>query len=290
MIEIAKNIFLIPGENKSRFPYCACLYVKGKDLRLLIDGGMGQAGMEACRKKGIDLVILSHCHLDHRLTLARFPSPPIWCHEIEKVYLEDRNRFLEGVGFIRGGIEVDILFKGFTVPEFTIEKILIDGERLDLGGLTLEVLHTPGHTPGHLAFYIPEARLLFSADIDLTPFGPFYGHDFASIDDFIVSIRKLQRIDAKMVVTGHAGPFTADLQGVFKAYEAVVYERDQRLLEHLNQPRIFTDLLGGNLIYSTYPKPEKLMRWFERVHLEKQLRRLLEMGKVIERNGLLVRS
>ena len=31
------------------------------------------------------------------------------------------------------------------------------------------------------------------------------------------------------------------------------------------------------------------MRWFERVHLEKQLRRLLEMGKVTERNGLLVR-
>jgi glyoxylase-like metal-dependent hydrolase (beta-lactamase superfamily II) len=251
---------------------------------------MGQAGMKACQKKGIDLVILSHCHLDHRLTLAHFPGPPIWCHEKEKVYLEDRNRFLEGVGFIRGGIDVEILFKGFSVPEFTIERILTDGERLDLGGLTLEVLHTPGHTPGHLAFYFPEERLLFSADIDLTPFGPFYGHDFASIDDFIRSIRKLQKIDAKTVVTGHSGPFTADLQGAFKAYEGVVYERDRRLLEYLHQPRLFKELVGKNLIYSTYPKPEKLIRWFDRVHLEKQCQRLVEMGRITERNGLLARS
>ena len=134
-----------------------------------------------------------------------------------------------------------------------MKKSSLTGNGWISGDSTLEVLHTPGHTPGHLAFYFPEARLLFSADIDLTPFGPFYGHDFASIDDFIVSIRKLQRIDAKMVVTGHAGPFTADLQGVFKAYEAVVYERDQRLLEHLNQPRIFVDLLGKTLSIRPIP-------------------------------------
>jgi hypothetical protein len=105
-----------------------------------------------------------------------------------------------------------------------------------------------------------------------------------------MSIRKLQTIDAKTVVTGHSGPFTADLQGVFKAYEAVVYERDQRLLEYLHQPRMFKELVGKNLIYSTYPEPEKLIRWFEQVHLEKQLQRLLEMGKVKERNGLFVRA
>ena len=60
------------------------------------------------------------------------------------------------------------------------------GDIIRLGDTEIKVLHTPGHTPGHLSFFIPEHRLLFTADVDLTRFGPFYGHDFANINDFII--------------------------------------------------------------------------------------------------------
>jgi glyoxylase-like metal-dependent hydrolase (beta-lactamase superfamily II) len=285
MIEIKKNIYLIPGANYSRFPYCACLYLKGKDLHVLIDAGMGQVNMEPCLQEGVDLVILSHSHLDHRLTLARFPHLPVWCHEIETTYLEDRECFINGVGFLRGGLEVKKLFEGYTIPEITIQKKLVDGERIDLGGLSLQVFHTPGHTPGHLAFFIPEAELIFSADIDLTTFGPFYGHDFADLNDFILSIRKLKTLPARMVVSAHAGPFQDHLPQRFTAYEEIIYERDRSLLQHLNQPRPFPYFLEKNLIYSTYREPTLLMKWFEHVHLEKQLNRLMELGKVKKQNG-----
>ncbi|MFH0789774.1 MAG: MBL fold metallo-hydrolase [Pseudomonadota bacterium] len=286
MIEIKKNIYLIPGANHSRFPYCACLYIKGKDLRLLIDAGMGQSNLEPCLKEGVDLVILSHCHLDHRLTLARSPQLPVWCHEIETVYLEDQERFINGVGFLRGGLDVKKLFEGYTIPEMSIQRKLVDGERIDLGGLTLEIFHTPGHTPGHLAFYIPEAELIFAADIDLTPFGPFYGHDFADLDDFIHSIRRLKTLPAQMVVTAHAGPFQDHLSQRFTAYEEIIYERDRSLLQHLDRPRSFPYFLEKNLVYSTYREPILLMKWFEHVHLEKQLKRLMELGKVKKQDGL----
>ncbi|MBI5603834.1 MAG: MBL fold metallo-hydrolase [Deltaproteobacteria bacterium] len=286
MIEITKNIYWVPGQNQSRFPYCAGLYLKGKDFRLLIDAGMGQTNMEPCLKAGVDLVILSHCHIDHRLNLVRSPQIPVWCHEMETVYLEDRERFLVGIGLLRAGLSYEKLFKGYQIQEFTIQRKLLDGERINLGGLSFQVLHTPGHTPGHLSFYFPEAELLFAADIALNAFGPFYGHDFSNISDFIESIRKLKAIPVQTIITGHSGPFQDHLAERFAAYEKIIYKRDRILLEHLNQPRPLPYLLGKNLFYSRYLEPAPVTQWFEQVHLEKQLKRLIEMGKIKEKDGL----
>ncbi len=190
MIEIAPNIYYLPGENKSRFPYCACLYIKGRDRRVLIDAGMGPQNMAPVKKLGIDLLILTHCHIDHRLTRTEIPDVPVWCHEKEEKFLQDKDQFFTAMGLKRSGLELDELFD-FAQGRFgvEIEQRLNDGDRIDLGGITLETIHTPGHTPGHIAFFIPEHELLFSGDIDLTTFGPFYGHDFADISDFLSSIQ-----------------------------------------------------------------------------------------------------
>lgn len=286
MIEITKNIYWVPGKNQSHFPYCAGLYLKGKALRLLIDAGMGQANMEPCMKEGVDVVVLSHCHIDHRFTLAQFSQVPVWCHETETIYLENRECFLTGIGLLRAGLSYEKLFKGYQIQEFTIQRKLRDGDRIDLGGLSFQVLHTPGHTPGHLSFYFPEAELMFAADIALNAFGPFYGHDFSNINDFIESIRKLKAIPAKTVITGHSGPFQDHLPERFAAYEKIIYQRDRILLECLDQPRPFPHFLGKNLFYSRYLEPAPVTQWFEQVHLEKQLKRLIEMGKVKEKDGL----
>ena len=189
MIEIAPNIHYLPGKNRSRFPYCACLYIKGRDKRVLIDAGMGQKNMAPVKKLGIDLLILTHCHIDHRLTRTEIPDVPVWCHEKEDIFLQDKDQFFTAMGLKRSDLDLAGLFD-FAQGMFDIEiaQRLTDGDRIDLGGITLETIHTPGHTPGHLAFFIPEHKLLFSGDIDLTTFGPIYGHDFADINDFLTSI------------------------------------------------------------------------------------------------------
>jgi glyoxylase-like metal-dependent hydrolase (beta-lactamase superfamily II) len=198
MIELAPNIFYIPGENGSRFPYCACLYLKGRKRRVLIDAGMGTKNLAPVKEMGIDLLILTHCHIDHRLTRSGIGNIPVWCHERDAVYLKDSEYFFTAMGFKRSGLELP---GRFDLPhgmfDIEIEHELVEGERVELGGITLETIHTPGHTPGHLSFVVPEYNLLFSGDIDLTPFGPFYGHDFAHIEDFLESIEKhLSRLSA----------------------------------------------------------------------------------------------
>jgi glyoxylase-like metal-dependent hydrolase (beta-lactamase superfamily II) len=268
MIELAPNIFYIPGKNNSRFPYCACLYLKGKHKRVLIDAGMGPKNMAPVKKLGIDLLILTHCHIDHRLTRTEILNVPVWCHEKEEIFFHDRDHFFTAMGFKRSGLDLNGLFdfaRGMFETE--IDHRLTDGERIELGGITLETIHTPGHTPGHL-----------------TPFGPFYGHDFADIDDFLASIEKLKQIDAKMVVSGHAGPFNDNLPERFREYGEVIHRRDRLLLEKLSRPKSIEDFRGGNLFYKTYPDFPDLIRWFELVHIEKHLMRLKTMGKVRQKD------
>jgi len=291
MIEIAPNIFYIPGQNNSRFPYCACLYLKGKKLRVLIDAGMGPENMAPVKALSIDLLILTHCHIDHRLTRMEIADVPVWCHEKEEVYFQDRDRFFAAMGLKRSGLDLNGLFD-FAPGMFEIEinHQLTDGERIELGGITLETIHTPGHTPGHMAFFIPEHGLLFSGDIDLTPFGPFYGHDFADIDDLLVSINKLRQVKTKMVISGHAGPFNEDLPARFKNYAEVIHTRDRLLLEALDQAKSIEDFKDSHLFYKAYPDFPDLIRWFELVHIEKHLNRLKALGKVRMKGNKWIRA
>ena len=250
-------------------------------MRVLIDAGMGASHLAPVKKQGIDILILTHCHIDHRLTRREIPDVPVWCHEADATFINDRNHFYKAIGLPRSGLNLTGHL-GYTTGMFGIEisHYLGDEDRIDLGGITLETIHTPGHTPGHLAFFIPEADLLFAADVDLTSFGPFYGHDFADIDDFLRSIERLKHLNASIVATGHAGPFNAQVMEKFDAYEEIIYRRDRLIHEQLTQPRTLDDFRGNNLIFRAYPDFPDLIRWFELVHIEKHLERLKTMGKV----------
>jgi len=290
MLEVAPDVFYIHGQNKSRFPYCACLYVKGRDTRVLIDAGMGPRNIAPVKELGIDLLILTHCHIDHRLTRPEIIDVPVWCHAGEDSFLRDRDRFLTAMGIKRSGLDFALNFNSAPgVFDIAAAHRLVDGERIDLGGLTLEAIHTPGHTPGHLAFFIPERNLLFTGDIDLTSFGPFYGHDFADIEDFLLSIDKLKHIDAKIAVSGHAGPFNGDLAGRFEEYKQIICSRDRLLLENLTKPTSLEEFKGTCLFYKSYPDYPDLIQWFELVHIEKHLSRLANLGKVSEDSGKWIR-
>ena len=67
------------------------------------------------------------------------------------------------------------------------------GQSFQNGEITLEVLPAAGHTPGHSCFYFPRQELLFLADVDLTPFGPWYGDKSSSLEDFEATLGRLAR-------------------------------------------------------------------------------------------------
>jgi len=151
---------------------------------------------------------------------------------------------------------------------------------VDLGGLTMQVIHTPGHTPGHASIFIPEENFLFAADVDLSSFGPMYGNDFSSINDFIATIRKLKALNPAIVATGHTRPHLDRIPERFAAFEEVISQRDERILSRLDQPRAFREFINRNIIYKSYPESQGVTEWFEMVHLRKQFERLEAMGRI----------
>jgi hydroxyacylglutathione hydrolase len=104
---------------------------------------------------GIDAILLTHTHFDHVgavAPVAKATGAPVWCPELEVPVLADIMAFVPWPGF--GPYE-----------SYDADETVAGGEHLDLAGMEIDVLHTPGHSPGHVTYSIPSEAALFSGDV-----------------------------------------------------------------------------------------------------------------------------
>jgi glyoxylase-like metal-dependent hydrolase (beta-lactamase superfamily II) len=90
--------------------------------------------------------------------------------------------------------------------------VLLEGaERLAIDGSELEVVWTPGHSPGHCCFYWPSRRLLFSGDHLLPKISPNIGLHPQSgadpLDDYLDSLERIEQLEVELVLPAHGDPF-----------------------------------------------------------------------------------
>jgi hydroxyacylglutathione hydrolase len=100
-------------------------------------------------------ILLTHTHFDHVgavAPVAGATGAEVWCPELEAPVLADIMRFVPWDGF--GPFE-----------SYDAEHLVRGGETLTLAGLEIEVLFTPGHSPGHVTYSIPTERAAFSGDV-----------------------------------------------------------------------------------------------------------------------------
>ena len=104
-----------------------------------------------------------------------------------------------------------------TMPGTQIGRTVADGETLDLGGVTLEFVHTPGHTPGSTCVYYREGRVLFAGDTVIRgSAGPFHiDPDTGDLGVHLESLRKLQTHDIGLIGPGH-GPEVDEPRAFFE--------------------------------------------------------------------------
>ena len=120
----------------------------GPDARraVLVDPGEEpERLLDAASSLGVEIeaILITHCHFDHIgavAALAKATGAPVYCPEIERGVLADINRWVPP-GF--GPFE-----------SYEADHTLAGGERLALAGLEIEVIFTPGHSPGHLTYAI----------------------------------------------------------------------------------------------------------------------------------------
>jgi hydroxyacylglutathione hydrolase len=162
-------------------------------------------------------------------------------------------------------------------------KFFQGGQIIDLGMVTVEVIYTPGHTPGHLAFFFREPKVLFIGDYDLTRFGPWYGDTHSSIEETIESVNRLKRIPAEVFLTSHeTGVFTGDPGKLWDDYLEVIYDRERRLLDFLIKPKTIEEIVGAWIVYGRQREPKAFFEFGERALMKKHLDRLMRSGRVYQ--------
>ena len=130
----------------------------GSDRGLIVDpGDEAEKLLAAIDALGIQLdgILLTHTHFDHVgavAPVARATGAEVWVPTIEAFVLADIMKFVPWPGF--GPYE-----------SYDAEHELEGGERLELAGFEIDVLSTPGHSPGHVTFSIPDEGAVFSGDV-----------------------------------------------------------------------------------------------------------------------------
>jgi glyoxylase-like metal-dependent hydrolase (beta-lactamase superfamily II) len=159
-----------------------------------------------------------------------------------------------------------------------------DGTVLDLGGVLLEFIHFPGHTPGLTGFRIPEFGLLFLADMELSPAGPWYHNQKASIQGIIDSVEKIRKIRADFHIPSHGREiFRGDIGLRLDRYLENMVSRERKILEALSSPKTLEELTSLSLISGFRLSPGQVWFFFERNMIEKHLIRLLAQRKISKR-------
>jgi hydroxyacylglutathione hydrolase len=137
---------------------CFLLRRQGGDKLLVVDPGEEAerilAAVEASGAE-VEAILLTHCHFDHIgavTPVARATGAPVYCPEIEVPVLADIMSYVPWPGF--GPFE-----------SYDADETVAGGEHLSLAGLEIDVVFTPGHSPGHVTYAIPSEGALFSGDV-----------------------------------------------------------------------------------------------------------------------------
>ncbi len=277
----------LPGQNNGKYPNCHSIYIEGAGV--VIDPASDRERLVHLKNEsGVKAVWLSHWHEDHITHLDLFEDLPLSISRQDAPMLADIELFLDGYG-----IEIEdhrnfwreIMVDQFHYRPRIPQNFFRDGQRIRLDTVTVEVLHTPGHTPGHLAFFFKEPAVLFLGDYDLSWFGPWYGDCDSSIEETIRSVERLKKIPAKIWLTGHeTGVFEKDPGELWDTYLGVIEQRTLKLLKHLETPRTMNEIVDAWIVYGRKREPEAFFAFAEEALMKKHLEMLMEKS-IVARDG-----
>jgi hydroxyacylglutathione hydrolase len=179
---------------------CWIVRREDSDRAFVVDPGEeGDRLVEAIDGLTVEAILLTHTHFDHVgavAQLARHTEAPVYCPKLEVPILQDINSYVfPGYG----------PFEPYD-PEETVEG----GERLSIAGIGIDVIFTPGHSPGHVSYSIPDELVLLDGDVlfrgSIGRFDLPGGNGERLLESIAVLLNTLP--DETRVLPGHMGTTT----------------------------------------------------------------------------------
>jgi hydroxyacylglutathione hydrolase len=115
--------------------------------------------LDEAAKRGWEVVglWLTHGHFDHfadhALVKKRFPNAKVLIHALDEAKAQHPD------------LQTRLFNLPFTIPPLKADGHVTDNQKLNVGGIGVTVIHTPGHSPGHVAYYLPAEKMLVGGDL-----------------------------------------------------------------------------------------------------------------------------
>jgi endoribonuclease LACTB2 len=223
------------------------------------------AYVEALGRPRVQAIILTHYHRDHSpgaKALSVHFQCPIWAHALEKENVERE------------------------IAPYQVDRTLEDGERIEVGGLQVQVIHTPGHTRGHLSLWLEEDKTLFVGDNAAGEGSVWVGPPDGDLALYLQSLQRLRSFHARRLAPGH-GRLIEDADGSL----AFLIERRKKREDEILRLLQYAPLSISQLVEQIYrDQIHPSVRWAAERTVEGHLIKLLKENRVqIEREGETVR-
>lgn len=184
-----------------------CYLLQGRERALLIDTGLGICDISAPVKALTDRPVTAaatHIHWDHVGGHRYYPD--FCAHGAELPWLSGQfplsRETVRQMVLDRCDPPENFRIEDYEIFQGTPTRVLADGDVIDLGGRRLEVLHTPGHSPGHMCFFERERGYLFTGDLVYKDvlFAYYPSTDPAA---YLTSLERVAALPAARVFPGH---------------------------------------------------------------------------------------
>ncbi len=256
---LSDRVSLIQETGVASFMRCNIWHVRGRDYDLVIDTGMGLSPLKDWLLRETDRpikAIVTHCHFDHSGGLHEFDCRLGHPAEAHILCAPDNDAVVYSGAWTQIEIVNPHAYPDFDPATYRITPApltgyLDEGDVLDLGDCSFQVLHTPGHSPGSISLWDVKARTVFSGDAlyDGDLLDNLYHSDPATLRR---TLERLQSLGADVFHAGHYRSFgKARMTELVEAYcrgentlvDVVEWYRDMRRAT----PDIYADQSWGGL-------------------------------------------
>ena len=205
-MKITNEIFQVGGGSLTAMEDAAVYLINIKGHAALVDAGCGNArerlfeNIHACgvEPEQIEYLLITHCHYDHTggaQAIKDTTRCKVVAHELDALYLEEGNDLVTGAKWYGASL----------LPLKIDMKLTGNREKIDLGEKKIDVIHTPGHSPGSVV-YLTESegfKVLFAQDVH----GPLDETLLSDREAYVQSLNLLLSLGADILCEGHFGIF-----------------------------------------------------------------------------------